>query len=71
MEVKRKYSNKTRRIQTFFSEEDWKELNEVTKNHTTQSEVVRKAIKILIALQKEEVYLTTPKGERIPNSIIF
>lgn len=38
---------------------------------TPSSEVLRKAIRLLAALDKGEVALHTPEGQKIPNSVIF
>ena len=61
-----------RRVQPMLSDEDFKLLEELAESEKTSwSQITCKAIRILSSLKKEEVYLTTPKGDRIPNSIIF
>jgi hypothetical protein len=37
----------------------------------TKARMARKALRILASIQKGEAYLTTPAGQRIPNSVIF
>ena len=39
--------------------------------YENKANFVRKAIKILASVESGETYLTTPNGERIPNSVIF
>ena len=61
-----------RRVQPMLDDEDFKLLEELAKSgKTSWSQITCKAIRILSSLKKEEVYLTTPKGDRIPNSIVF
>ncbi len=47
-------------------------LEKYTQRHKkTKTEVVRKALSLLLALEQGEVELTVPEGKKIPDSIIF
>ena len=63
---------KAKRLTIDFNAEEHAMLEGLSKHRSnTRAVILRKGMKILNGLDKEEYYLTTSKGERIPNSIIF
>ena len=69
---KKKRLEKITRVQLALTENDYNILIETSRlKNGNLNATTTKALKILNSLIKEEVYLITPKGDRIPNSIIF
>lgn len=52
-------------------EKDHTILKEAADDGITNADFVRKAIRILDGLRREEFFLHTPNGDKIPKSIIF
>ena len=69
---KKKNVGKMTRVQLSLNEESYNLVLEISRlKNGNLNATMTKALKILNSLAKEEVYLVTPKGDRIPHSIIF
>ncbi len=70
---RRRASERLIRITTDLEKEDYQDLMDLGRKRlaSSQAVLVRKAIRLLAALEKGEIFLTTRNGEKIPKSVIF
>ena len=71
-ELNNKVKPKKTRVTLDLSAEDYGVLQSLMgKSNIAFAEKLRKAMRVLKAIENGECRLVTPKGEKIPNSVIF